>query len=98
LAYGGYACFYLRRDEEALFWLRQSIEINLNFPGAHFCIAAAYAHLGRTEEARTAVKSGLAYNPGQTIANLRALRINAAFLSQRERFLDGLRIAGLPEE
>jgi TolB-like protein/Flp pilus assembly protein TadD len=54
LMYLGLANLVLARDDEAVVWLRQSIEANRNNPRAHFLLAAAFAYLGRFEEARVA--------------------------------------------
>jgi Flp pilus assembly protein TadD len=39
---------------------------------AYFYLAAAFAQLGRLDEARSAVKAGLALNAASTIARARA--------------------------
>jgi TolB-like protein/class 3 adenylate cyclase len=63
--------------------------------------AAAYALLGQSEEARRWVQEVLAMNPNWTVAAERArglaLSSNPDFQKLRERMLDGLRRAGLPE-
>jgi tetratricopeptide (TPR) repeat protein len=88
----------LGRDDEAVVQLRQSIEANRNLPLAHFFLAAALAHLGRLDEARTAVQAGLALDPGFNLRRFRASAgsDNPTFLAQRERFYDGMRKAGVP--
>jgi TolB-like protein/class 3 adenylate cyclase len=88
------------RDEEAISWLSRSIELNPSFPSPHFILAAALARLGRLEEAREAARSGLELNPSFTIARLRshALSDHPLYRAGRERFIEGLRKAGLPEE
>ena len=96
----GLANFLLGRDDEALVLLRQSIETNRNYHAPHFFLAAACAQLGRIEEARAALKAALAFNPGLTVARVRAnpASLNATYLKQRERFYAGLQKAGMPEE
>ena len=93
------AKFLLGRDEEAVVLFRRSIEINRNFPIAHFCLAAALAHLGRLNEAQAAVQAALALNPSFTITRFRTgvPSDNPTFLAQRERFYDGMRKAGVLE-
>jgi tetratricopeptide (TPR) repeat protein len=78
---------------------RRSIEMNRNYPLAHFQLAAALAHLGRLEEARSAVQAGLALDPTFTIRRFRAAHRgdNPTFLAQRERIYEGMRKAGVPE-
>ena len=69
---------------------------------AYFQLAAALAQLGRLDEARSAVKAGLALNPTFTISRARAswtaMSDDPTYLAQLEPILDGLRKAGLPEE
>jgi len=96
----GAAKHLLGRDEEAVAWLRRSIEANRNFRNAHACLAAALAQLGRLDEARAAVQATLALDPTFTIRRFRASAWgdNPTYGAQRERVSDGLRMAGLPEE
>jgi TolB-like protein/class 3 adenylate cyclase len=95
---GGAKC-YLECDEEAVAWLRRSIEANRNYPLAHFYLSAALAHLGRLDEARAAAQAGLALDPSFTIGRARASAMsdNPTYLAQRERAHDGMRMAGVPE-
>ena len=89
----------LGADAEAAQWARRSIEANRNFPLAHFWLAAALAQLGRLDEARQAVQPGLALAPGFTLARYRAgvQSDNPTYLAQRERIIEGMRKAGVPE-
>jgi tetratricopeptide (TPR) repeat protein len=96
----GVAKLQLGSDEEAVTWERRSIDANRNLPLAHFNLAAALAHLGRLDEARTAVEAGLAHDPTFTVERWRSIKMsdNPTFLAQRERIRDGLRKAGVPQE
>jgi len=89
----------LGADAEAAQWARRAIEANRNFPLAHFWLAAALAQLGRRDEARQAVQPGLALVPGFTIARYRAgvQSDHPTYLAQRERIIEGMRKAGVPE-
>jgi TolB-like protein len=107
LSYGwasiaGSAKRHLGLWEEAIAWLRRSIEANRNYPLPHFELAAALAMLNRQDEARSAVKAGLALNPFFTISLARAFWMRESsdpkHLAQLERILEGLRMAGLPEQ
>jgi TolB-like protein len=96
----GVAQSYLAADEVAVHWFKRSIEINRNVsPFVHFYLAAALAHLERTEEARASVQAGLAIDPDFTIARFHASSPtdNPTCLAQRVRIADGMRKAGLPE-
>jgi TolB-like protein/class 3 adenylate cyclase len=97
--FAGWAKLYLREEEEAVGWLRRSIETNRNFPMSHFFLAAALAHLGRLPEARSEARAGLTIDPTFTISRIRAIppSDNAAAIAGRERFIEGLRKAEVPE-
>jgi tetratricopeptide (TPR) repeat protein len=70
MAFVGSAKICLGKDEEAVAWLRRSIERNRNQPG-HFFLAAAQAL--RMSEAQAAAKVGLALNrPSPSAAFRRA--------------------------
>ena len=96
----GAAKLHLGDDEGAVACFRRAIEINPNFSITHFYLAAALALLGRREEARFTVQTGLGLNPTFTIKRLRAgaASDNPIYLAQRERDYEGMRKAGLPEE
>ena len=87
--------------EQAAAWFRRSIEANPNFPHTHFHLASALAHLGRLDQAHSALKVGLALNPTYAISRDRAIWTSVSdhptFLVRLELLLDGLRKAGAPE-
>ena len=60
----GIAKVALNADTEAVAWLRRGLEANRNYSLAHFHLAAVLARLGEMDEARAAVKAGLALDPG----------------------------------
>ncbi len=95
----GLAKLYLGSDGEAVGWFRRSIEMFCNAPNAYFYLAAALAHLGRSQEAEAAVARGLAVNPAYSIERFRESSFGdePRFLRQRERVYEGLRMAGVPE-
>jgi hypothetical protein len=97
----GLAKRQLNADAEAVVWLRRSLEANRNFPMVHFNLAAALAWLGELDEARAAVQAGLALDPSFTIRRFRdatnARSDNPTFLAGRDRAIEGMRLAGVPE-
>jgi TolB-like protein/class 3 adenylate cyclase len=99
LMFAGFAKTLLGKWEEALSWLRKSIDANPNNPWSNFYLSACLAHLGRLDEARAAVRTGLAVNPKFSIKRLRAFgeSDNAVFLAQRERMIEAMRMAGVPD-
>ena len=99
MTFAGLAKLCLGADEEAVVWLRRSIEANRNFMMSHFTLAAALAHLGRLDEAQAAAKAGLTLDPTATIQRVRTVYRGGhpVFMAQRERLLEGMRIAGVPE-
>ena len=88
-----------RRAIRTAQWARRAIEVNRNFPLAHFWLAAALAQLGWPGEARQAIQPGLALAPGFTIARYRAgvQSDHPTYLTQREHIIEGMRMAGVPE-
>ena len=80
---------------------RRSIEANRNYPTPYFLLAASLAQLGRLDEARSAVKAGLAFNPAFSIARARAAWSTASddptYQSTIETVFEGMRKAGVPE-
>jgi TolB-like protein/Flp pilus assembly protein TadD len=96
----GVAQSYLAADEAAVYWFTQAIETNRNVAAfVHIYLAAALAHLGRTEEARASVQAGLALDPNFTLSHFHACAPmdSPTCLAQRARIAEGMRKAGLPE-
>jgi tetratricopeptide (TPR) repeat protein len=91
MALSGFAKLPLACPEEAISLLRCSIEINRNYPLAHFWLAAALMRIGRPDEARTATQASLALSPSFTIArvyrNTRSPWIDNYYRAQRERLM-----------
>jgi TolB-like protein/class 3 adenylate cyclase/Flp pilus assembly protein TadD len=93
------AKLHLGADEEAVALFRRSVDVSRNYPLNHFYMAAALTHLGRLDEAKAEVKAGLALAPSYSIARFLSMAEsdNPTYLKQRERILEGLRKAGVPE-
>jgi len=97
--FSGGAKLFLGADEDAVTLFRGAIELNRNFPLTHFFLAAALAHLGRLDEALAETQAALALDPTFTIRRFRAVAQsdNPVFLKQRERVIERMRKAGVPE-
>jgi tetratricopeptide (TPR) repeat protein len=93
----GWAALLSERYEEAVEFTTEAVEANPEFPDNYAVLAAAHGHLGNAVAAGVALGEFLRRMPGLTAADE---RLNRPFgsLVQRERFLEGLRQAGLPEE
>jgi TolB-like protein/class 3 adenylate cyclase len=89
-------------DLEALDWLRRSIEANPNFAISQLHLAGALAMMGDVKEARSNADVGRALDPSFTIRrydiSANFLSDNPGWLARRERFYEGMRLAGVPEE
>ena len=91
------AAFVAGRDEEAVEWARKTVQANPQFPGGLRTLAASYGSLGRLTEAETAREKLQVLLPHLTIAQLRESLPYFKDPDDLERYLDGLRRAGLPE-
>ena len=102
MMHAGAAKLHVRSGEQAAAWLRRATEANRNFPTAYFWLAAALTQSGRLDEARSAVKAGLALDPTFAISRARAawtaMSDDPTYLTQLEPIFDGLRKAGVPEQ
>jgi tetratricopeptide (TPR) repeat protein len=95
----GLAKLHLNADRETVAWLRRSIETNRNHPLGQLRLAAALARLGWLDEEKAAAQAALALNPSFTIRRVRAnvSSDNPTYLAGRERIIQGMRMAGVPE-
>jgi len=82
------------RFAEAIESGRKAIDCNPNFPDSHGTLAASAAHLGRMSEAHGGLQGYVRLLPGLTLGDPRLIR-PFRLPADRERFLDGLRKAGL---
>ena len=91
------AAFVAGRTEEAADWSKRTIQANPQFPGGYRSLAASAAELGRQPEAEAARDKLLELLPHLTVAQLRESIPYFKDPDVLERYLDGLRKAGLPE-
>jgi TolB-like protein/class 3 adenylate cyclase/Flp pilus assembly protein TadD len=99
VAYVALAKLHLGAYEEALDWYRRATDLDPNYATGRFNMAAALVELRRLDEARAEVQAGLALNPGFTIRRYRAgaQSDDPDFLKRRERMIEDMRKAGVPE-
>jgi TolB-like protein len=101
MVFVGLAKAQLGADAEAAIWMRRGLDANRNYSVTYFDLAAVLARLGTLDEARAAVNAGLALDPRFTIRRYRdvtyAMSDNPTYLATRERLIEGMRLAGVPE-
>ncbi|NIM93756.1 MAG: tetratricopeptide repeat protein [Anaerolineales bacterium] len=93
----GMAAFAAERYDEAREWGLKTIRENPQFPGGHRLLAASCGQLDRKKEAQTALNGLLLLMPGMTIDDVRK-QVPFKKPGDMERYLEGLRKAGLPEK
>jgi adenylate cyclase len=90
------AHFVAERYEEGVAWAQRSLQDRGDYSLALATLAASLAFLGRVEQAQATVQELLRLVPGFSLTGLK-LFLPAADPDFVERYLDGLRKAGLPE-
>jgi adenylate cyclase len=90
----GWAALLTRRYEEAIQFASHAAEANPEFPDIYAVLAAANGQLDQVDAAREALDQLLRRMPALTTSDE---RLNRPFgsVEQRERFLEGLRKAGM---
>jgi tetratricopeptide (TPR) repeat protein len=88
--------FAAERYEEAIGWAKRSLQRRPHYPLAYCVLAASYARLARLDEARTAVEELLCRHPQFSLAGI-TVRYAGGDPDFLDRYLDGLRKAGLKE-
>jgi TolB-like protein/DNA-binding winged helix-turn-helix (wHTH) protein/tetratricopeptide (TPR) repeat protein len=99
----GHALILLGRDEEAIHALNGALDANPKNLSPHAFLAAAYALLGRSDEARVELAAYLERRPDTRVSTFRRLSpvplalTSPQYQQQLQRIADGLRKAGMPE-
>jgi len=95
----GVAYLHLRRDAEAIEVLTRSVQGNPRSGFGHLFLASALGLSGRAEQGRQHVAELRRMHPEFTLARMREREPSdaPAFLAQRQRVYEGLRLAGLPD-
>jgi len=92
----GLAAFADERYEDACNWGRKTIQQNPRFPGGHRLVAASCGQLGRIQDAASELEELLLLMPGMTADDVRK-QVPFKRPSDMERYVDGLRKAGLSD-
>jgi TolB-like protein len=91
-----WAAFTVADYSESLEWALKITEAMPGFPGGWRLAATNCAHLDRMQDARTAIERLLGLLPNDNVGFIRA-NVPAGNPEVFERYIDGLRKAGLPE-
>ena len=91
----GWAALTVERHEEAVVFAARAREANPEFPDIYAVLASAYGHLGNAIAGMAALDELSQRMPGLTASDERLSRPFAR-ASDRERYLEGLRKAGIP--
>ena len=88
--------------EQTVLWCRRAIEANQDFAHPYFVLGCALARLDRLQEARSAIRAGRLLNPAFTISSARSLWTAFSdepnYVATIEPVLEGMRMAGVPEQ
>jgi adenylate cyclase len=90
------AHFVAERYEEAVAWAHKSLQNRGDYSLALATLAASLSHLGRLDQAQGTVQELLRLNPEFSLTGVRQF-LQAADPDHLERYVDGLRKAGLKE-
>jgi len=92
----GMAHFAAGNYEESVKWAKKSVQNREDLAMGYRTLATSYAFLGRDDEARTAFQAVLRLQPDISVSHVR-LNLSSADPAFTDRFIDGLRKAGLKE-
>ncbi|MCJ8052549.1 CadC family transcriptional regulator [Shinella curvata] len=96
----GFASLILERNEEAAQWLLRSLEVTPASGRTYMLLAVAYQRLGRQDEAKEALRKGMALRPGSTTLNIALPTRNASetYLRAAREISETLAKLGLPRD
>jgi len=91
----GHSLYKLKRRDDAIAAIKQSISRGPNFPVQYLYLAILYVEQNQQELAAETVKIALKFNPLFRLSLIPSLMPHGD--AEMDRFLQGLRTAGLPE-
>jgi TolB-like protein/DNA-binding winged helix-turn-helix (wHTH) protein/Tfp pilus assembly protein PilF len=91
--------YMLGNYKEAISQAQKAVDLRPDYSQGYSRLAAAAAQMGDMEKARAALAEFRRLQPDYTVSTFRkeSQSGHADFLAYRERFLEGLRLAGLPD-
>ena len=97
LMYGSLAHLFSKRHKLAAEWAEKAVRVPNSHYWANAALVAALGHLNRPDEARSAVAELLRKRPGFSCSFAKDHLFYVKDSAQIEHYVDGLRIAGVPE-
>ena len=99
MLFAGVAKIQTEDYDQAVEWLRRSIDTNPNSPWAYFHLGAALQLSGNAAEARAEMQAGLLLDPTFTTERYRSLAFSdhRRYLTIRERTIQALEATGIPK-
>jgi adenylate cyclase len=91
----GLAHFGAGRYEEAIAWHKKSVNLNPKDIATHIALTTAYSWAGRNEDARAQAAEVLRINPSVSVEERAKTLLSYKNQADLDRFVDGLRKAGL---
>ena len=92
----GHSYYKMQRYDEAITAIRHSISRNPSFPVTYLFLAVIYSELGQDEKAVEMVNNARKRVPKYSIETLSKIIVHKSE-AEMDRFLTGLRAAGMPE-
>src|SRR5262249_54855422 len=97
--HAGFAKMQVGEFSAAATWFRKAIEENRNYAWPHIGLASVLVRLGSLESAKAAMRDAIALDPNLTVRALQEKLppIDASLHESRARYVESLRVAGMPE-
>jgi len=97
LMYGSLAYLFLKQHDKAIEWARQAIRLPNSHYRSNAVLISALGHTGQTEKAQEALSELLKRQPDYSCKVARNSLFYVKDAGQVDHYVEGLRLAGLPE-